>query len=171
MLLHSTTSGAIAQASDLAGLFTETAAVNPERTALSVEGERISYRKLDDWSDAVAQLLRTEGVKTGDRVALRMPPGAEAIVAILAILKCGAAYVPLDMRNPAAAGSARSAGVKRVGPAELAPQHGELAPRRQDLHVLVPTQHPQRHTSHGYSSSVVGAVSCASAGSLLRETS
>ena len=87
--------------SDLVSLFREVATAAPERTALSAEDDRVSYRRLDAWSDAVARALRAEGVRPGDRAALRMPPGAEAIAAILAVLKCGAAYVPVDLRNPA----------------------------------------------------------------------
>lgn len=100
MLLQSMTSDPIARNSDLVSLFREVAATAPERTALSAEDDRISYGRLDAWSDAVARTLLAEGVRPGDRVALRMSPGAEAIVAILAILKCGAAYVPVDLRNP-----------------------------------------------------------------------
>ncbi|WP_106516384.1 amino acid adenylation domain-containing protein [Streptomyces himastatinicus] len=100
MLLQSMTSDPIARNSDLVSLFRDVAAAAPERAALSAEDDRVTYRRLDAWSDAVARILLTEGVRPGDRVALRMTPGAEAIVAILAILKCGAAYVPVDLRNP-----------------------------------------------------------------------
>ncbi len=100
MLLYSTAPDSAGRVSDLAGLFTRTAAAAPERTALSADAVRLSYRELDEWSDAVSRLLLDKGIGGGSRVALRMLPGAEAIVTILAVLKCGAAYVPLDVRNP-----------------------------------------------------------------------
>ncbi len=73
----------------------------PERFALRSGERRLTYRELDEWSDAVAGILRSRGIRRGDRVALRMVPEAEAITAILGILKCGASYVPLDVRHPA----------------------------------------------------------------------
>ncbi|WP_229353889.1 amino acid adenylation domain-containing protein [Streptomyces sp. UNOB3_S3] len=72
----------------------------PERDALSDGTQRFSYRRLDDWSDTIGSLLRAQGVRPGDRVALRMSPGAEAVAAMIGILKAGAAYVPLDLRHP-----------------------------------------------------------------------
>ena len=50
----------------------------------------------------MAHLLAGEGVGPGQRVALLLPRSAEAIVAILAVLKTGAAYVPIDPAVPAA---------------------------------------------------------------------
>ncbi|MGW3038449.1 amino acid adenylation domain-containing protein [Kitasatospora sp. NPDC001159] len=78
------------------------ASAHAERTALSADGKRYSYRELDVWSDGIGQLLRDQGVRPGGRVALRMLPGAEAIAAMIGILKAGAAYVPLDVRHPPA---------------------------------------------------------------------
>ncbi|MFB7216140.1 amino acid adenylation domain-containing protein [Streptomyces sp. NPDC056255] len=74
----------------------------PEKIALSVDEQRFSYAELDAWSDSIAGLLRARGVSWGDRVVLRMAPGADTVAAVLGILKCGAAYVPLDVRLPAA---------------------------------------------------------------------
>ncbi|WP_017539645.1 amino acid adenylation domain-containing protein [Nocardiopsis halophila] len=82
--------------------FADGAAAAPDRTALTADGESLSYRRLDAWSGAVRDLLRGHGIGRGDRVALRLPPGAAAIAAILGVLRSGAAYVPLDIRNPEA---------------------------------------------------------------------
>ncbi|WP_019855913.1 amino acid adenylation domain-containing protein [Actinopolyspora mortivallis] len=68
--------------------------------AVVTEEESLSYRRLDSWSRALGATLRAHGIGHGDRVALRMSPGAEAIAAMLAILRVGACYVPLDVRNP-----------------------------------------------------------------------
>lgn len=88
--------------STLVGAFTEAAAANPDGAALADADQVFTYRQLDAWSDAVGELLHTRGVRRGDWVALRLPASAEAIAAMLGILKAGAAYVPLDMRNPSA---------------------------------------------------------------------
>ncbi|MGW2711041.1 amino acid adenylation domain-containing protein [Streptomyces sp. NPDC001356] len=72
----------------------------PDRIALSGDDESVTYAALDRWSDAVAQLLRAQGVRPGERVILRMEPGVDAAAAVLAILKCGASYVPVDVRHP-----------------------------------------------------------------------
>ncbi|WP_202917858.1 amino acid adenylation domain-containing protein [Streptomyces taklimakanensis] len=78
------------------------ARARPLGKALSFEGETYSYAALDVWSRAVAERLWAAGVRRGDRVALRMAPGAEVVAAMLGILRIGAAYVPLDVRNPPA---------------------------------------------------------------------
>ncbi|TRV71531.1 amino acid adenylation domain-containing protein [Streptomyces sp. 130] len=72
----------------------------PDRIALSGGDESFTYAALDRWSDALAQRLRTQGVRPGERVILRMEPGVDAAAAVLAVLKCGAAYVPVDVRHP-----------------------------------------------------------------------
>ncbi|MFD3546462.1 amino acid adenylation domain-containing protein [Streptomyces sp. NPDC058655] len=84
----------------LLDLFRSSIAIDPERIALSCEEQRFSYRQLEEWSDTIGWLLQENGVRPGDRVALRMPPGPEAVASMLGILKAGAAYVPLDVRHP-----------------------------------------------------------------------
>ncbi|MEU3413822.1 amino acid adenylation domain-containing protein [Streptomyces sp. NPDC006658] len=86
----------------LVDLFSRAAIEKPDRTALHIDDEKISYGHLSSWVDGLAGLLHDAGVRRGDRVALRMPPGANAIAAMLGILRAGAAYVPLDIRNPPA---------------------------------------------------------------------
>ncbi|WP_156745113.1 non-ribosomal peptide synthetase, partial [Mycobacterium sp. 1165178.9] len=75
---------------------------NPEAVAL-VCGERSwTYRQLDEAANRMAHLLAGDGVTSGACVALLLPRSAEAIVAILAVLKTGAAYLPIDPAVPAA---------------------------------------------------------------------
>ena len=62
----------------------------------------MTYRELDEAANRLAHLLIGRGVGPGQRVALLLPRSAEAIVAILAVLKTGAAYVPIDPAVPAA---------------------------------------------------------------------
>ncbi|MGC4865143.1 amino acid adenylation domain-containing protein [Micromonospora sp. DT53] len=86
----------------LVGLFTAAALQRPDHPAIAAGQRELTYRELDQWSEAVAAALQDRGVGPGDRVALRMPAGVEAVVAMLAVMKAGSAYVPLDVRNPAA---------------------------------------------------------------------
>jgi amino acid adenylation domain-containing protein len=87
----------------IADLFRAAAAQNPAATAVvAPDGTRLSYADLDRRSDALAARLAAEGVGRGDMVALCLRPSADLMVAILASLKAGAAYVPVDPALPAA---------------------------------------------------------------------
>jgi amino acid adenylation domain-containing protein len=86
----------------LGSLFRRQAAATPNATAINTNREKVSYAQLDAWSLRISAILRSHGVRRGDRVALRLAPGADAIAAILGVLHAGAAYVPLDLHNPTA---------------------------------------------------------------------
>ena len=62
----------------------------------------MTYRELDEAANRLAHLLAGQGAGPGQCVALLFSRSAEAIVAILAVLKTGAAYVPIDPALPAA---------------------------------------------------------------------
>jgi amino acid adenylation domain-containing protein len=67
-----------------------------------VEGtERLTYAELNTRADAMAAYLAARGVETGSRVGLALERSSAMIVSMLAVLKCGAAYVPLDAGYPA----------------------------------------------------------------------
>jgi len=73
----------------------------PEKLAV-IHGEaRVSYGELDRLADAAAQALLGMGVHRGECVGLYMERSAAAIVAMLAIVKIGAVYVPFDPAAPA----------------------------------------------------------------------
>ncbi|WP_156371882.1 non-ribosomal peptide synthetase, partial [Mycobacterium sp. UM_11] len=74
----------------------------PEAVAISYRGNRLTYRELDDAANRLAHRLIGHGARPGERVALLLPRSAEAVVAILAVLKTGAAYVPIDPGLPSA---------------------------------------------------------------------
>lgn len=75
--------------------------LHPDAIAIR-DGERsIGYAQLETMSAAVAAGLRDRGVVSGDIVALDAQRGADAVIAMLAILRCGAAYLPLDPTQPA----------------------------------------------------------------------
>ncbi len=83
-------------------LFAAQVARAPEAVAISFEGRLMTYREVDEASNRLAHLLVGQGAGPGQRVALLLSRSAEAIVAILAVLKTGAAYVPIDPAVPAA---------------------------------------------------------------------
>ena len=83
-------------------LFAAQVARAPEAVAVSFDGRSMTYRELDEASNRLAHLLAGQGAGPGQCVALLFPRCAEAIVAILAVLKSGAAYLPIDPVLPAA---------------------------------------------------------------------
>ena len=80
--------------------FLEQAAAQPQRTALRHGGERLSYGELDERSNRLARALRERGIGRGHRVGLCLGREPHLFVALLAVLKAGAAYVPLDPGFP-----------------------------------------------------------------------
>jgi len=72
----------------------------PERTALADESKTWTYRELDRVTDALAARVVRQTGGTSERVVILLPSGASCIVALLAIGKAGAVYVPLDPEWP-----------------------------------------------------------------------
>ncbi|HKS48179.1 MAG TPA: amino acid adenylation domain-containing protein, partial [Amycolatopsis sp.] len=79
------------------------AQVERDRDAVAVicDGQEISYGALDDAANRLAHLLMARGAGPETLVALALPRSTRMIVAILAVLKSGAAYLPLDPDYPA----------------------------------------------------------------------
>ncbi|MUN36834.1 amino acid adenylation domain-containing protein [Actinomadura sp. NEAU-AAG5] len=73
----------------------------PGETALVCGGEELSYADLDARVDALARVLAGRGVGPGDLVAVALPRSVELVVALLAVMRSGAAFVPLDTAYPA----------------------------------------------------------------------
>jgi len=73
----------------------------PKKTALIFNEKRLSYSELNEQSNRLAHLLRYRGVKTGDFVGIYIDRNEQLLIGLLAILKCGGIYVPLDPSNPA----------------------------------------------------------------------
>ena len=68
---------------------------------MTFEGRSMTYRELDEAANRLAHLLAGQGVGPGQCVALLFSRSAEAVVAMLAVLKTGAAYLPIDPALPA----------------------------------------------------------------------
>jgi len=81
-------------------LLSASAARFPEKTAVWARGRSLSYRELEERSNQLAHLLLEGGVRKGDRVGLFFPKCVESIISMLAVLKAGAVYVPLDPQAP-----------------------------------------------------------------------
>lgn len=73
---------------------------SPDATAIQFANKKISYANLGEQIDFIAQYLSSRGVKSGDFVAIYMGRNEFLIPTILAVLKMGAAYVPIDSDSP-----------------------------------------------------------------------
>jgi amino acid adenylation domain-containing protein len=82
-------------------LFEEQVALTPERAAVIYENQSLSFAELNQKANRIANYLLSLGIQTEDCVAICLERSTEILVAILGILKAGAAYVPLDSAYPA----------------------------------------------------------------------
>ena len=82
-------------------LFRSQVALRGEDIAVVAADEQLTYRELQLRADAVASELDAMGVGSGDRVGICMARSIDMIVALIAILEVGAAYVPLEPTYPA----------------------------------------------------------------------
>lgn len=82
-------------------LFEKSACSYPDQTALSFEGEKLSYRELERQVRLLAGRLSEKGIRKGDTVCICMDRTPELVISMLAVLKCGACFVPADISLPA----------------------------------------------------------------------
>jgi L-proline---[L-prolyl-carrier protein] ligase len=91
---------------NLEDLLRDAAALVPERVALVDAAGSLTYRELDAWSNALAAELAELGVGPGARVAVWAPKSGRCVAALQAVLRLGAAYVPIDAGTPRARATA-----------------------------------------------------------------
>jgi nonribosomal peptide synthetase DhbF len=72
----------------------------PQEIALSYGAEQLTYAELNKQADAQARRFQLDGVRPGDLVAILLPRGLESVIQVLATLKAGAGYVPIDPNYP-----------------------------------------------------------------------
>ncbi|WP_051798565.1 non-ribosomal peptide synthetase [Catenuloplanes japonicus] len=84
------------------GLFEAQVRRDPDATALVFERTSLTFGELNTRANRLARLLREAGAGPETRVGIALPRGLDAMTAILAVLKSGAAYLPLDPAYPAA---------------------------------------------------------------------
>jgi len=82
-------------------LIDETCRRRPTHVAIEAHDRHVSYEELEQESNRLAAHLVKGGIRSGDRVGLCIDRGADLVVSLIAILKAGASYVPLDPHHPA----------------------------------------------------------------------
>src|SRR5205823_10485392 len=81
-------------------LFEEWARRTPDAEAVVFAGERLTYRQLDERANRLARRLRRTGVGPGRLVGIYMQKSLDLVTAVLAVVKAGGAFVPLDPVYP-----------------------------------------------------------------------
>ncbi|MCI4066275.1 amino acid adenylation domain-containing protein [Micromonospora sp. R77] len=101
-LLHTwNDTGAPAPSGTLHETVTAVAVATPDATALIFDGHRVGYGELDARADRLARRLASAGARRGTVVGVQLDRGPDLVVAVLAVLKTGAAYTMLDPAFPA----------------------------------------------------------------------
>ncbi|MFD4685647.1 AMP-binding protein, partial [Streptomyces sp. NPDC058461] len=84
----------------VAELFERQSAATPDAVAVT-DGDRTwTYRELDERACRIARVLREEGAAVGRRVAIALPRSVDMVAGLLAVVRSGASYVPLDPSHP-----------------------------------------------------------------------
>ncbi len=91
---------AYATGQTLARRIEQQAAQRPHTTAVQVGDQALSYGALNQRANGLAEHLISQGVRPDDRVAVLARRGLDTLVSLLAVLKAGAGYVPLDPAHP-----------------------------------------------------------------------
>jgi len=86
----------------LAELIERAMVATPDAEALRFEGESLSYAELDRRTQGLAGALRDHGVGAESIVAVALPRSLELVIALVAILRAGGAYLPIDLDHPLA---------------------------------------------------------------------
>ncbi len=82
-------------------LISAQAAIHPQNLALVREHERVTYAELESRANQLANYLKARGIGREDLIAICLERSPEFVITALAILKCGAAYLPMDLVHPA----------------------------------------------------------------------
>ncbi|CAH8292829.1 amino acid adenylation domain-containing protein [Mariniflexile fucanivorans] len=84
----------------LAELLNKQSEISPNNIAIEYKNTQITYQDLHIKVNQFAHYLEAQGVQSGDYIAVSYPRSPELVYAILAIIQCGAAYLPLDHEYP-----------------------------------------------------------------------
>jgi amino acid adenylation domain-containing protein len=85
----------------LTGYIADQASAQPEKTAVRLGNDLLSYADLEGLSNRIARALKQSGCSKGDRVCLLVEKSPRAVAAMIGVMKADCSYVPLDIRNPA----------------------------------------------------------------------
>ncbi|WP_433711876.1 non-ribosomal peptide synthase/polyketide synthase [Nocardia sp. CA-084685] len=91
----------VTETATLADRFALAAAIDPTAVAVRAGTRSLTYAELDAWSNRLARRLITAGVGPEALVAVALPRSAELVVALVAVIKAGAGYLPIDPNYPA----------------------------------------------------------------------
>ena len=81
-------------------LFKEQVERTPDAVAIIDENVKVTYKELDERSNQLAHYLQSEGVKEKSRLGLLYERGVDMVISMIAVLKSGSAYIPLDTSLP-----------------------------------------------------------------------
>ncbi|WMJ80681.1 amino acid adenylation domain-containing protein [Clostridium sp. MB40-C1] len=84
----------------LVDIFEEQVKKAPNNTAVVFENEKITYKELNEKANSLAMVLRKNGARADKIVGIMLERSIEMIVAIIGVLKSGAAYLPIDPKHP-----------------------------------------------------------------------
>ncbi|WP_328680828.1 amino acid adenylation domain-containing protein [Streptomyces sp. NBC_00322] len=110
------------------------AKAHPNRTAVVVGHDRLTYAQLDVWVSRLARRLRHQGVGRGHLVGVHLDRTPATVAALLAALSAGAAYTVVDLADPVSEGAGRLAAARPDLVLGAAPYLDEL--RRHGLNVI-----------------------------------
>ena len=134
----------LAQEERIEQAFAKTAAQIPHAPALTYGEQHLTYQELDEQANRIAHALRSHGVKAGDLVGVCLERSLELVTVLLAVLKAGAAYVPLDSSHPID----RLAYMINDAKISLVIVSGNEFPAGKDIQVLHPEELLQREFKH-----------------------
>ncbi|WP_405187009.1 amino acid adenylation domain-containing protein [Streptomyces anulatus] len=136
-------------ATTVVDLISARTALTPDATAvLDLAAAPLTYRDLDRRSSAVAHHLREAGIRSEDPVAIAIPAGADAIIAILGVLRAGGCFVPIDPAQPPSRQHAliTAAGARTVLTRDALPATGHHEPTPIHLSQLAYVVHTSGST-------------------------
>ena len=81
-------------------LIEENALAEPETIAVKFKDKELTYEQLNNRANQLANYLRENGIGAEDRIAISLERSVEMIIAVLGVMKSGAAYIPLDPNYP-----------------------------------------------------------------------
>ncbi|MEU8502456.1 amino acid adenylation domain-containing protein, partial [Streptomyces lavendulae] len=147
----------------LVSLFAERAGTTPDATALVCDGGTLSYAELDRRSSDLAQALAARGAGEERFVAVALPRSIDLVVSVLAVLKTGAAYVPVDPGYPAdrivfMLDDADPVLVITHTDVDLPPTgHPRISPNERGAGIAIPPRHADQAAYLIYTSGSTGA--------------
>ncbi len=116
----------------------------PDKTAFRFLDQELTYEELASRSARLARMLKEQGVRRGDRVALYLNKSLESAVAVFGVMRAGAAYVPLDPGAPSERTGAvlRQCGARVVITHEVKRREAALAFQDLDLDCMIGLEAP-----------------------------